>query len=145
MFEPRLGPQPPRGKQPIPPHSRAIFPHLGSWGLLRHIRAISELAGMRYWSTTYKQWQTLGAMFQRGVQAGSSRDRSGHGGNAPSQTVGNARTWSLSVAKDRDFRHIFAYHCFRNDRRTFRAAPSLGGQVQEMRLHSHLPGYRSPN
>jgi hypothetical protein len=27
--------------------------------LLRHIGAISELAGMRYWSTTHKQWQTL--------------------------------------------------------------------------------------
>ena len=31
----------------------------GPEGLLRHIRAISELAGMRYWSTTHKQWQTL--------------------------------------------------------------------------------------
>src|SRR6202022_5044074 len=28
-------------------------------GLLRHIGAISELAGMRYWSTTHKQWRTL--------------------------------------------------------------------------------------
>ncbi len=28
-------------------------------GLLRHIGAISELTGMRYWSTTHKQWQTL--------------------------------------------------------------------------------------
>jgi len=28
-------------------------------GLLRHIGAISELAGMRYWSTTHQQWQTL--------------------------------------------------------------------------------------
>jgi hypothetical protein len=27
--------------------------------LLRHIGAISELASMRYWSTTHKQWQTL--------------------------------------------------------------------------------------
>jgi hypothetical protein len=27
--------------------------------LLRHIGAISELAGVRYWSTTHKQWQTL--------------------------------------------------------------------------------------
>jgi hypothetical protein len=27
--------------------------------LLRHIGAISELAGMRYWSTTHKQWRTL--------------------------------------------------------------------------------------
>ena len=31
----------------------------GVEGLLRHIGAISELAGMRYWSTTHKQWQTL--------------------------------------------------------------------------------------
>jgi hypothetical protein len=28
-------------------------------GLLRHIGAISGLAGMRYWSTTHQQWQTL--------------------------------------------------------------------------------------
>jgi hypothetical protein len=28
-------------------------------GLLRHIGAISELVGMRYWSTTHKHWQTL--------------------------------------------------------------------------------------
>jgi uncharacterized protein DUF6675 len=28
-------------------------------GLLRRIGAISQLAGMRYWSTTHKQWQTL--------------------------------------------------------------------------------------
>ncbi|HWY21955.1 MAG TPA: DUF6675 family protein [Candidatus Acidoferrum sp.] len=28
-------------------------------GLLRHIGAISQLAGMRYWSTTRKQWRTL--------------------------------------------------------------------------------------
>jgi hypothetical protein len=27
--------------------------------LLRRIGAISELTGMRYWSTTHKQWQTL--------------------------------------------------------------------------------------
>ena len=27
--------------------------------LLRHIGAISELTGMRYWSTTHKQWQAL--------------------------------------------------------------------------------------
>jgi len=31
----------------------------GSEGLLRHIGAISELAGMRYWSVTHQQWQTL--------------------------------------------------------------------------------------
>jgi hypothetical protein len=28
-------------------------------GLLRHVGAISQLAGMRYWSTTHKQWRTL--------------------------------------------------------------------------------------
>jgi hypothetical protein len=28
-------------------------------GLLGHIGAISELGGMRYWSTTHKRWQTL--------------------------------------------------------------------------------------
>ena len=31
----------------------------GAEGLLGHIGAISDLAGMRYWSTTHKQWQTL--------------------------------------------------------------------------------------
>jgi hypothetical protein len=31
----------------------------GAEGLLRRIGAVSELAGMRYWSTTHKQWQTL--------------------------------------------------------------------------------------
>jgi len=31
----------------------------GSDGLLRHIGAISDLAGTRYWSTTHKKWQTL--------------------------------------------------------------------------------------
>jgi hypothetical protein len=31
----------------------------GSEGLLRHIGAISELAGIRYWSTTHQRWQTL--------------------------------------------------------------------------------------
>ena len=31
----------------------------GAQGLLRHIGAISELAGMRYWSTTRQQWKTL--------------------------------------------------------------------------------------
>jgi len=31
----------------------------GAEGLLRRIGAISELTGMRYWSTTHKQWQTL--------------------------------------------------------------------------------------
>jgi hypothetical protein len=31
----------------------------GAQGLLRQAGAISELAGMRYWSTTHQQWQTL--------------------------------------------------------------------------------------
>jgi hypothetical protein len=31
----------------------------GAEGLLGHIGAISNLAGMRYWSTTHQQWQTL--------------------------------------------------------------------------------------
>jgi hypothetical protein len=31
----------------------------GAEGLLRHIGAISELTGMRYWSTTHQRWQTL--------------------------------------------------------------------------------------
>jgi len=31
----------------------------GAEGLLRRIGSISELAGMRYWSTTHKRWQTL--------------------------------------------------------------------------------------
>jgi hypothetical protein len=38
----------------------ARFPHTSkAEGLLRHIGSISELAGMRYWSTTHKQWRTL--------------------------------------------------------------------------------------
>ena len=95
----QLGPQPPCGKEPIPPYpglddsasvkswSKSDFgpdwrpPACTGWaavgfttvvttvarfrhsseaeGLLRHIGAISELAGMRYWSTTHKRWQTL--------------------------------------------------------------------------------------
>jgi len=31
----------------------------GSGGLLRRVGAISELAGIRYWSTTHQRWQTL--------------------------------------------------------------------------------------
>jgi hypothetical protein len=31
----------------------------GATGLLHHFGAISELTGMRYWSTTNQQWQTL--------------------------------------------------------------------------------------
>jgi Family of unknown function (DUF6675) len=38
----------------------ARFRHTsGTDGLLRHIGAVSELAGTRYWSTTHQQWQTL--------------------------------------------------------------------------------------
>ena len=45
-------------------------------GLLRHIGAISELAGMRYWSTTHKQWQTLiaNASALTGLQRGQRRN-----------------------------------------------------------------------
>jgi hypothetical protein len=45
-------------------------------GLLRHIGAISELAGMRYWSTTHKQWQTLisGAYALTGLQPAQRRE-----------------------------------------------------------------------
>jgi hypothetical protein len=38
----------------------ALFRHSsGVEGLLGRIGAISELAGVRYWSTTHKRWQTL--------------------------------------------------------------------------------------
>jgi hypothetical protein len=93
------GPQPPCGKESVPPYPGLEYPPLvkywsesdfghdwtppactgwaeagfstlitttarfryaaGTEGILRHIGAISELAGMRYWSTTHKQWQTL--------------------------------------------------------------------------------------
>ena len=95
----QLGPQPPCGKEPVPPYPGLDEPAIvklwstsdfgGNWrppactgwasvgfttlvtpvarfrhtsgaeGLLRHFGAISELVGMRYWSTTHKQWQTL--------------------------------------------------------------------------------------
>ena len=44
-------------------------------GLLRQTGAISELAGMRYWSTTHKQWQTLilEAYALTGMQSGQRR------------------------------------------------------------------------
>ncbi|HLY60881.1 MAG TPA: DUF6675 family protein [Terriglobia bacterium] len=44
-------------------------------GLLRHIGAVSGLAGMRYWSTTHKQWQTLivDAYALTGSQSGQRR------------------------------------------------------------------------
>jgi hypothetical protein len=37
----------------------ARFHAVETEGLLRHIGAISELRGMRYWSTTHKQWRIL--------------------------------------------------------------------------------------
>jgi hypothetical protein len=38
----------------------ALFRHSsGVEGLLRRIGAVSELAGIHYWSTTHKKWQTL--------------------------------------------------------------------------------------
>lgn len=38
----------------------ARFPYTADSGaLLRHVGAITGLAGVRYWSTTHKQWQTL--------------------------------------------------------------------------------------
>jgi hypothetical protein len=44
--------------------------------LLRHIGAISDLAGMRYWSTTHKRWQTLivDAYALTGSQSGQRRE-----------------------------------------------------------------------
>jgi hypothetical protein len=48
----------------------------GAEGLLRHVGAISELAGMRYWSATHKQWQTLvmDAHALTGARAHQSRE-----------------------------------------------------------------------
>jgi hypothetical protein len=97
--EPESGPQPPCGKESVPPYppldDSAIVkswsehdfgrdwkpPACTGWtavgfttlittvarfrhateaeGLLRRIGAISGLAGIRYWSTTHKRWQTL--------------------------------------------------------------------------------------
>jgi hypothetical protein len=54
----------------------ARFPHTSeAGGLLRQIGAISELAGMRYWSTTHKQWRTLivDAYALTGLQSGQRR------------------------------------------------------------------------
>ena len=47
----------------------------GTDGLLRHIGAISERAGMRYWSTSHRQWQTLivSAHALTGAQSGRRR------------------------------------------------------------------------
>ena len=111
----QLGPQPPCGKEAIPPYpgldepaivkswSKSDFgrdwtpPACTGWtavgftalvtivarfrytsgaeGLLRSIGAISELTGMRYWSTTHKRWQTLvvDAHALTGVQPGQRR------------------------------------------------------------------------
>jgi hypothetical protein len=46
-----------------------------SEGLLRHVGAISQLAGMRYGSTTHKQWQTLivSANASTGLKSGHRR------------------------------------------------------------------------
>jgi hypothetical protein len=55
----------------------ARFSHTsGVDGLLRHFGAISELAGMRYWSTTHKQWKTLivDARALSGLQTNQRRD-----------------------------------------------------------------------
>ena len=110
------GPQPPCGKEPIPPYpdlddsptatswsksnlggdwrppactgwagagfttlvtTVARFRHTSETdGLLRHIGAISKLTGMRYWSTTHKQWQTLivDAHALTGPQRGQRRE-----------------------------------------------------------------------
>jgi hypothetical protein len=45
-------------------------------GLLRHAGAITGLTGMRYWSTTHKQWQTLvvDAYALTGSQPGQRRE-----------------------------------------------------------------------
>ena len=111
----QLGPQPPCGKEPVPPYPgmydsaiakswsksefgrdwkppactgwaengfttlvtvTARFPHTSEvGGLLRHIGAISELTGIRYWSTTHKQWRTLivDAYALTGLQSGERR------------------------------------------------------------------------
>jgi len=55
----------------------ARFPHTSeTGGLLRHIGAISEFAGMRYWSTRHKQWRTLivDAYALTGSQSGQHRE-----------------------------------------------------------------------
>jgi hypothetical protein len=48
----------------------------GAEALLRHFGAISELAGVRYWSTTHKHWQTLivDAHALTGSQPGQRRE-----------------------------------------------------------------------
>jgi hypothetical protein len=52
----------------------ARFRHTtGIAGLLQRIGAISELGGMRYWSTTHKRWQTL--IVEAHALSGPSGDR----------------------------------------------------------------------
>jgi hypothetical protein len=52
----------------------ARFRHAsGAQGLLRRIGAISELAGVRYWSTTRKQWHTL--IVEAHAVSGPTRDQ----------------------------------------------------------------------
>jgi len=47
----------------------------GTEGLLRHIGAISDLSGLRYWSTTHQKWETLitDAYALAGPQSGQRR------------------------------------------------------------------------
>jgi hypothetical protein len=45
----------------------------GVEGLLRHVGAISQLTGMRYWSTTQKRWQAL--IVDASALAGPASDR----------------------------------------------------------------------
>jgi hypothetical protein len=45
----------------------------GVEGLLRHVGAISQLTGMRYWSTTHKRWQAL--IVDASAVAGPANDR----------------------------------------------------------------------
>ena len=55
----------------------ARFPHTSeAGGLFRQIGAISELAGMRYWSTTHKEWRTLivDAYALTGLRSGQRRE-----------------------------------------------------------------------
>jgi len=49
----------------------------GVEGLLRRVGAVSHLAGMRYWSTTHKRWETLmlDASAVTGPAAGLANDR----------------------------------------------------------------------
>src|ERR1700730_5393090 len=61
----------------------------GSEGLLRHIGAISDLSGTRYWSTTHKKWQTLivSAHALAGPHSSESRGDFKPGEMKPGQTL----------------------------------------------------------